>query len=154
MVDMPLSLAKMKTYALHKSLGVTVLAIFLVRFIWRRWGEITPTPLPAPVLAQWLARAVHALLYLAMVAVPLSGWWYNSAAGFPLQIFGLFNLPHLVAADPQIKPIAHAAHMVAIWSMLGLVGLHVAGALRHHFIDRDATLTRMLGFGSEVWTKD
>jgi cytochrome b561 len=147
MVDLPLSLVKMKTYALHKSLGVTVLALWLVRVLWRSLAEPTPQALPASPWAHRLAHVIHGVLYLSMASLPLTGWWYNSAAGFPLQVFGLFNLPHLVAADPVMKSIAHNAHVINGWVLLACVGLHVAGALKHHFVDRDVTLVRMLGWG-------
>jgi cytochrome b561 len=145
MVLLPLSLTKMKTYALHKSIGMTLLLLGLIRLGWRRWGELTPTPLPAAPWANRLAQAVHGLLYVGMLSLPLTGWWYNSAAGYPVQVFGWFNVPHLGAADPLLKPIAHTAHLLSVWAMLALLGLHVLAALKHHFIDQDSTLRRMLG---------
>jgi cytochrome b561 len=143
MVAMPLSLVKMKTYALHKSLGVTVLLLVLLRVLWRQ-TERTPEALSASVWQRRLAVLVQGALYAAMVVLPLSGWWYNSAAGFPLQVFGWFNLPHLVEADPAMKSLAHALHVGAVWVLIGALAAHVAGALKHHFIDRDDTFKRMI----------
>jgi cytochrome b561 len=79
-----------------------------------------------------------------MFAIPLSGWLYNSAAGFPLQWFHLVNLPALAAADPALKAAARQAHQTGVIALIVVVTLHAAGALKHHFVDRDRTLTAML----------
>jgi cytochrome b561 len=146
MVDMKMSPDKFKLYALHKSFGITVLALMLLRFAWR---GVDPRPQDvagmAPVVA-FAAHTVHRLLYVAVIAMPISGWVYNSASNFPLQWFGLIQLPALVAPDPGIKHLAHEVHEALAWTILLLLALHVAGALKHHFIDRDDTLRRMLPF--------
>jgi cytochrome b561 len=146
MVEMPTSPDKFKTYALHKSIGVSVLVLMLVRIAWR---GVDPRPRDvagmAPVVAV-AARAVHRLFYLALVAMPISGLIYNSASNFPLQWFKLFQLPALVAPDPALKAVAHDVHEALAFTIIALLALHIAGALKHHFIDRDDTLRRMLPF--------
>ncbi len=144
MTDMPNSMAKLKTYALHKSLGLTVLALTLIRLAWRlRAGTHRPVPNTPP----WQRRAAtvsHALLYLLLLVVPLSGWAYNSAANFALQWFGLINLPRLLPADAELKTVMLIMHNGAFWALMALVMLHTGAALWHHAHRRDPTLRRML----------
>src|SRR5690606_17256909 len=79
-------LQKISWLALHKSIGLTVLALALLRLLWR-WLDGRPREEPAPRWQQWSARAAHAFLYALIVAIPLSGWWFNSVTGKPLQWF-------------------------------------------------------------------
>ena len=143
MADLPLGLSKLKIYALHKSIGITLLALATLRLLWRL-GERRPTPPPMPAWQQRAAAAVHLLLYVLMFVIPLSGWLYNSAAGFPLQWFRIFNLPALTAADPALKVIAKQVHVTGVSILIALVVAHVFAALKHQFVDRDATLRSML----------
>jgi len=143
MTDLPLGPRKLRIYALHKSIGLTLLGLAALRLLWRL-GERRPAPPPMPT---WQARgavATHALLYLLMFAIPLSGWLYNSAAGFPLQWFHLVNLPALTAADPALKALARQLHAGGVLLLAAVVALHAAAALKHHFVDRDRTLRAML----------
>ncbi len=144
MVGMPLGLAKLKMYLLHKALGVTVLALVLLRLLWRLFDRHPRYPPDMPRWQAGVAHASHALLYLLLLAVPISGWVYNSASGFPLPWFGLVDLP---AIAPVSKPLAHLAltvHEIAFWTLAALVLLHVAAAIEHHVRQRDAVLARML----------
>lgn len=143
MVDLPLSMAKMKVYALHKSLGVLLLALALGRLLWR-WADRGPVPLASPPWQRRAATATVVVLYGLMVVLPLSGWLYNSAAGFPLRWFNAFNLPALMGADPRWKPLLKSVHESAVVVFLCLVGLHALAAFKHHWMDRDDTLRRML----------
>lgn len=136
---------KINWLALHKSIGLTVLALALLRILWR-WGDGRPREEPAPRWQQWAAHAVHLLLYVLIVALPLSGWWFNSVTGKPLQWFKLFNLPPLVAADHALRHTAHAVHEYLFWFLLLVLVAHVGAALKHHFIDRDDVLRRMWPF--------
>lgn len=146
MTSMKPSMDKLQVYAIHKSLGVTVLVLMLLRFAWR---GVDPRPQDvaglSPTVA-FMARAVHRLFYVALIAMPISGWVYNSASNFPLVWFKLLPLPALVAPDPAIKAFAHDVHETLAWLIILLLAAHVAGALKHHFIDRDDTLRRMLPF--------
>jgi cytochrome b561 len=146
MTDLPLGPRKLKIYALHKSVGLTLFALALLRLLWRL-GERRPTAPPMPAWQARVAGLTHVLLYVLMFAVPLSGWLYNSATGFPLQWFHLVNLPALTSADPALKALAKEAHETGVALLIALAALHAAAALRHHFIDRDRTLLGMLRGG-------
>ena len=148
MVDLPMSADKFWVYGVHKSIGVTILVLMLLRFAWR---GVDPRPRDvagmSPLVA-FAAHTVHRLLYLAVIAMPISGWVYNSASNFPLQWFKLVQLPALVAPDPELKRLAHDVHEALAYTIILLLLLHIVGALKHHFIDRDDTLRRMLPFMS------
>jgi len=143
MTDLPLGPKKLKIYALHKSIGLTLLGLAVLRLLWRL-GERRPASPPMPAWQQRSAALTHALLYVLMFVIPLSGWLYNSAAGFPLQWFHLVNLPALAAADPALKVLAKEIHLAGVVVLLVVVALHAAAALKHHFIDHDRTLRAML----------
>ncbi|MFT3763469.1 MAG: cytochrome b [Pseudoxanthomonas sp.] len=132
-------------YTLHKSLGITVLALMLLRLGWRLYAG---APQPVPGTPRWqhaIATVTHWLLYALALAIPLSGWLYDSASGLrPFKFFGLFNMPKLVAPDDSMKALSHTAHEWGFWLLIALVLLHVGAALQHHIFNRDATLVRML----------
>jgi cytochrome b561 len=136
---------KINWLALHKSIGLTVLALFLLRLLWR-FGDKRPRDEPAPRWQHMAARATHAALYLLIVALPLSGWWFNSVAGKPLQFFKLFNLPALTEANHDVRRLTHELHEYLFWLLVLVLVSHIGGALKHHLIDRDNTLLRMLPF--------
>jgi cytochrome b561 len=146
MVDLPLSPDKLKLYSYHKWIGVTVFVLVAVRLGWR----LTHTPPPLPDgMAVWERRAsaiVHGLLYLLMIAIPLSGWLMSSAKGFQTVWFGVLPLPDLVGKDKELGKLLEEVHELLNFALLGLVIAHVAGALKHHFIERDDILARMLTF--------
>ena len=144
MSDLPNGVGKMKIYAFHKSLGVMLLGLALARLLWRTI-DARPATDPMPAWQQRAALLTLVGLYALMLALPLTGWLYNSAAGFPLRWFNLVNLPALTAADPQIKGWAKELHETLAVLLIALASLHVLGALKHHFLDKDSTLRRMLG---------
>ena len=146
MDDLKPSMNKINMFALHKSIGLTVLALFLLRVLWRAIDR-RPPHLPAPRWQHIVATTVHGLLYLLIVAIPLSGWAFNSAHGFPLQYFKQFNLPALVGKNPGLSDTLGAVHEYLFWFLVVVVVVHAGGALKHHLIDRDDTLRRMLPFG-------
>ena len=144
MVDMPATPAKIEAYALHKSLGLTLLALVVLRLAWRM---VAGSAIALPGTPRWQARlasVTHAGMYALLFAIPLSGWLFNSASGYPLQWFGQFNLPALAGRDAGVAQLARQLHEYGAWLLLALVGLHAAAALYHHFVRRDATLRRML----------
>jgi cytochrome b561 len=144
MADLPNSPQKIKIYAIHKSVGLTVLALVLLRFVWRL-ADRPPPDLPMPRWQQIAAHATHWVLYALMLALPLSGWLYNSASGYPLQWWWTVQLPSLTGgADADIKAFALTAHEGLFWVLVLVLVGHVGAALKHHFVDRDATLVRML----------
>lgn len=144
MGDLPNGPDKIATYALHKSIGLTILALALLRLLWRLYAG---APAPVAGTPRWqerIAALTHGLLYALLLALPLSGWWVNSAAGFPLQWFGLFNLPSLAAREEALHALATQTHEVLFWTLATLVVLHAGAALHHHLFLGDATLVRML----------
>jgi cytochrome b561 len=143
MTDLKLGPQKLKIYALHKSIGLTLLGLAVARLLWRL-SERRPASPPMPAWQERAAAATHVLLYVLMFVIPLSGWLFNSAAGFPLQWFHLVNLPALAAADPGLKALAKQIHLTGVITLIAVVALHAAAALKHHFVDHDRTLLAML----------
>ncbi len=144
MTGLPLSPEKIKVYNLHKSIGVTILALTLLRLAWRMLSPPPPLPPAMPRLERNAARASHVLLYALLVAQPVVGLFHSWAASFPVVVFGLVTLPSLTAPNPQLKLLLEGVHSALGWSLIALVCLHVAAALRHHFIVKDEILRRML----------
>jgi len=142
MSSLPFSPQRLKLYNWHKWAGVTILALSAVRLLWRLTHR-PPADLPAPVWQQRAAHATHMALYALFFAVPLVGWAYSSAAGFPILLFGVLPLPDLVAADKALAAAIKPWHGWLAYALAALVLLHVAAALKHHFIDRDGLLSRM-----------
>jgi cytochrome b561 len=144
MDDMPNSPAKVKVFALHKSVGLTVLAIVVLRLLWRLVDRRPPYPATMPGWQRVLSEISHALLYVLLFTQTLSGWLYNSASNFALRWFNLFSVPALSGPDKQLKHLANEIHETG-WIILALLmAIHVAAAIKHHFIDRDITLARMV----------
>jgi len=150
MADLPFSPERLKLYNWHKWAGVTVLTLSFVRLMWRLTHR--PPVLPAavergmPPWQRFAHNATHHGLYVLFFAVPLAGWAYSSAAGFPIVPFGLFQLPDFVPVSEGLADVLKLVHKFSAFAMAALVVLHVAGALKHQFFDRDGLLSRM-GFG-------
>lgn len=144
MTGLDLSPLKLKLYSWHKWLGVTIFWLVAVRLFWR-WTHAAP-PLPAdiPPWQRRLAGAIHALLYLLMLAIPISGWLMSSAKGFQTVYFGVLPLPDLLAKDKVLGDLLASLHAVLNYLLMAMLAVHVAAALKHHFIDRDGVLVRML----------
>lgn len=132
-------------YTAHKSMGITVLFLVLVRIGWRLYAG-APQPVPGtPTWQERIASITHWLLYALTLAIPLSGWLYDSASGLrPFRWFGLFDMPKLVAPNEAIRDASHNAHEWLFWVLVALVVAHAGAAFYHHVFQRDATLTRML----------
>ena len=135
-------------YTAHKSIGISVLALVALRLLWRLHAG-APKPVPGtPSWQERLASATHWLLYVLMFAIPLAGWLYDSASGLrPFKLFGLFEMPKLVAPSEQAAQLSHALHEWGFWALILLVLAHAGAALYHHVHQRDATLARMLPQG-------
>ena len=143
MHELPVSPLKLRLYSYHKWIGVTIFLLALARIAWRLMHR--PPPLPAmPAWQRIAAHASHGLLYLLTLAVPLTGWLFSSASGFQTVYLGLLPIPDLVAKSRPAADAWKAAHFYLNMTMLALVVLHVAAALKHHFADRDEVLSRML----------
>lgn len=148
MHELPLSPDKLKLYSYHKWIGITVLLLAAIRVSWRMTH--TPPPLPAG-MAAWqrhASSAVHGLLYLLMIAIPVSGWLMSSAKGFQTVWFGVLPLPDLVEKSRELGDLLAGVHKALNFTLLGLVILHVGAALQHHFIERQPFLQRM-GWGEK-----
>ena len=143
MADLPFSPQRLKLYNWHKWAGVTILTLSLARLLWRLRHR-PPADLPAPAWQQRAAHLTHFALYSLFFAVPLMGWAYSSAAGFPIVWFGVLPLPDFVGPDKALAEAIKPWHGSLAWALAGLVVLHVAAALKHHFLDRDGLLDRML----------
>lgn len=144
MVDYAHLPTRFQMYFYHKSLGILILAMVLLRLLWRLVNPSPSLPETTKPYERWLAHGAHVLLYLLMLAVPLSGWLISSASGFGLQVFGLFKLPEIAAADKDLQTLAETIHYWLFWSLVALLLLHVAAALKHHWILKDNVLRRML----------
>lgn len=144
--DLPLGMEKLATIARHKSVGITILALAVVRLVWR-W--VNPTPeLPGTLkpYERVLAWVTHGTLYALLFAMPLSGWMMSSARNFPVSWFNLVQLPDLVPPSQTLYEIMHETHEILATVLVVAVALHVLAALKHHFILRDDVLRRMLPF--------
>jgi cytochrome b561 len=143
MHELPLSPTKLRLYSYHKWIGVTIFLLVLARIAWR-----LAHPAPAlPDMPRWqkfAAHLSHVLLYLLTLAVPLSGWLFSSASGLQTVYFGVLPIPDLLAKNKATAEMLKAVHYYLNMTMLALVVLHVAAALKHHFADRDDVLARML----------
>jgi len=142
MVDLPFSPQRLKLYNWHKWAGVIILTLSAARLLWR----LTHRPPANAPMPAWQARAAHAAhltLYALFFAVPLMGWAYSSAAGFPVVLFGMLPLPDFVPVSRELADALKPWHGWLAKGLAAVVLLHVAGALKHHFIDRDGLLRRM-----------
>lgn len=144
---LPLGPAKIAALGWHKSFGITILALAIIRLVWR-WAN--PVPSLEGLAKTWermLAGLSHVLLYGLIFAIPLSGWMMSSARNFPVSWFNLVQLPDLVKPDRGIYDFMHDAHGILFAALVCVALLHALGAVKHHFIDRNDVLKRMLPFG-------
>ncbi|WP_295442132.1 cytochrome b [uncultured Thiodictyon sp.] len=144
MHDLPLSPEKLKLYSWHKWAGVTIFLLVIMRLAWRLTHQPPPMPSSIPRLQQWLAHSVHVLLYLLMFAIPLSGWLMSSAKGFQVVWFGVLPLPNLIDKNKALGDLLLTVHLSLNLLLITLLLGHVGAALKHHFIDKDTVLKRML----------
>ncbi len=144
MVDMAFSPAKLRYFNWHKWAGVTILVLVTLRLLWRLGHRPPPLPASMPRWQRLGAELTHYGLYALMFAIPLSGYFYSLAAGYPVVFLGLVKLPVLIGPDPELKTLLKDLHEVLNWTLLALLAAHVGAALKHHFIDRDDVLRRML----------
>lgn len=134
---------KYEVYGIHKALGMAVLVLGVLRIIWK---IVTKSPKSLESHEKWekvLSKSIHGVLFLLVVAMPLSGWVMSSAGGHPISFFGLFEFPSIVEKNREIGRAANQAHELIAYALLLCVGLHIVGALKHHVIDKDETLKRM-----------
>ncbi|ARG97656.1 cytochrome b [Legionella micdadei] len=132
-------------FMLHKSFGITVLFLMVIRVVWIWRNGKPPLPDSMPIWEKILSNSVHYALYFFVILMPLCGWIMSVAANKPPYFFNLFHLT-LPGIEPN-KELAHLmkeTHNTIAWIIIALLSLHIAGALKHFFIDKDNVLQRML----------
>ena len=147
MTDIPgFTPTKLKLFSYHKWIGITVLIFAVLRVLWRLTH---PAPAPVPGMPKWqraAAEAAHVGLYLLILAVPLTGYLLSVAAGVKVVYLGLWELPMPFDKSDALKDIFGMAHEWLNWTMAAIVVVHILAALKHHVVDRDGTLRRMMPF--------
>jgi cytochrome b561 len=146
MVDLPLSPAKLKYYSWHKWAGVTIFLLSAARLLWRLRHPAPALPATMPAWQRLAASASHRLLYLLFFAAPLTGWLFSSAAGFQTVYFGVLPIPDLLPKNRELADALKLAHRLANYALASLVVVHAAAAIRHHVVEGDEVLSRMLPF--------
>ena len=145
MINLPTSPLKIDMFKFHKSLGMLLLLLALMRLFWR---FLNPAPALPNYLSQnekFLVRAGQFVMYGLLICIPLSGWIINSAANFPMQWFGLFVVPPIVGPNIEVEDYAKTAHLTLIIILGITLCVHIAAALRHHYINKNNILNNMLG---------
>ena len=144
MVDLPNTPHKIAVYTLHKSIGISILALVVLRLGWRLYAGRPRELAGIPSWQSRIASATHVALYVLLFAVPLSGWVVNSSTGFPLHWFNLVNLPPIASKSDALHAVVRPLHEWLFWALITLACVHAAAAIYHHWFQRDATLVRML----------
>lgn len=143
---LPNGVEKLATLARHKSVGITILMLATLRLLWRWMNPVPALPSTLRPYERGLAHFSHAALYVLLFAMPLSGWAMSSARGFSVSWFGLAQLPDFVPKSRSLYEALHETHETLAYALGALALLHIAGALKHHFVLRDDVLRRMLPF--------
>lgn len=144
MHELDLSPFKLRLYAWHKWIGVTVFGLALLRLLWRATHAVPPSPAGMPAWQRRIAQGLHGLLYLLLILIPLSGWLMSSAKGFQTVYLGVWPIPDLLGKSEGLGEVLVEVHEALNNSLLFLLLIHVAAALKHHYLDRDDVLRRML----------
>jgi cytochrome b561 len=147
MVDLPTTPHKANVYVLHKSIGISILALVTLRLAWRLYAGSPQTLAGIPTWQSRIAALTHAALYALLFALPISGWVLNSSTGFPLRWFNLVRLPSLAHKSESLHSIVRPLHEWLFWALILLALAHAAAAIYHHLFQRDDTLARMLPRG-------
>ena len=143
MVGLPISPRKLSWYVVHKSIGITIFLLTSLRLAWRALRP-HPAPVAMPAWQRRAAALAHGLLYALLLAIPVSGWIYSSATGVQVVYLGIVPLPDLVAKNRALGDVLRLVHVALNGLLFAVVCLHVAAAFRHHLVDRDGALARML----------
>jgi len=145
--ELPDGIEKLKVLSGHKSIGMLVLILALVRIGWRLANRGTPAQVAMPRRQQIAAAAGHGLLYLLVLAQPITGWAMSSAANYPVMLFGWVQFPALVGANHDLHEILEGVHEATFYTLAVVALLHAAAAIYHHVWMKDDSLRRMLPFG-------
>ena len=150
MVPLPLSPKKLSWYLWHKWIGITVFLLTAARVAWRA-GHRPPPPVAMPAWQRRASTVSHRLMYVLLAVIPVSGWLYSSSTGVEVVYLGLVPLPNLVPKDRTLATVLKWVHFGLNSTLFATVSVHIAAALKHHFVERDTTLSRML---PKAWTRD
>jgi cytochrome b561 len=130
-------------YVLHKGLGTVLLLIVFARVLWRLAHPAPPMPADWPPLERRIASATHAAIYVVLVVIVVSGYVHVIGAGFPIELLNAIGVPPLIPEMPRTAVVASLVHRFSVFVLTGLVAVHIAEVLRHHFVLRDGALGRM-----------
>ena len=144
--DLPLGMHKLALLARHKSFGMTVLMLAVLRLLWRLFNRPPELPAGMSKAERNLARGAHAAFYFLLFAMPLTGWLMSSAKNYSVSWFGRFTWPNLIGPNERWFDVLRTTHETLSWLLLSLATLHILAALKHHFWDKDDVLKRMLPF--------
>ena len=144
MTGLDLSPTKLQLFSWHKWAGVTVFMLVVVRLAWRVSHQPPALPPHMAPIERLAAHAGHLLLYVLMVAIPLTGWLMSSAKGFQTVWFGVLPIPDLLAKDKALGDLLQTVHLALNFTLIAVLVGHVGAALKHHFLNKDDVLTRML----------
>jgi cytochrome b561 len=142
--DLPIGAHKLALLARHKSFGMTVLMLAVLRLLWRLTHRPPELPDHMTSLERKLARATHIAFYVLLFAMPLTGWMMSSAKNYSVSWFGLFTWPNLIGKNETAFDVLRATHDTMSFILLSIVVLHILAALKHHFWNKDNVLLRML----------
>ncbi|HET7921281.1 MAG TPA: cytochrome b/b6 domain-containing protein, partial [Gammaproteobacteria bacterium] len=140
------SLERLILLARHKSIGITIFVLMLLRLAWRLYTPAPPLPAATRPLIARAAHVSHALLYVLLLLLPPIGWLLSSASNLSVSWFGLLPLPNLVAPDKALAGMLLTAHQSMAWLLLAVVCVHAGAAFWHHLVCHDTVLSRMLPF--------
>ena len=149
MSDMAISPQKLQLYSWHKSFGMVLLILAVLRLAWRLLRPPPPLAVGSSPMEHAAAHGVHGLLYACLFALPISGWLMSSASGLPVVAFGLWQMPDPIGVSEPDRLLLLTIHMSLGFSLLALLTVHVMATLYHHLQRRDDTLRRMLPFGAQ-----
>ena len=144
MVGLPLSPQKLRFISWHKWIGVTILLLSAARLLWRLAHRAPPLPAAMRPWEARLARAAHVLLYVLFFAAPLTGWLFSSATGVQTVYLGLVPIPDVLERNKELAEVLKVAHHWINYTLAAVIVLHAGAALKHHFVDRDDVLARMI----------
>jgi cytochrome b561 len=146
MADLPFSPSRVRLFNYHKWIGITILGLAAARLIWRLFHLPPELPVHMPRWQQQAAHVAHWGLYAFFFAVPLTGWAYSSAIGFPIVYLGLIPLPDWVSPNKELGEQLETVHACLAYTLAVIVAVHIAGAIQHTVKDGSAYLKRMLSF--------
>jgi cytochrome b561 len=144
--DLPLGLHKLALLARHKSFGMTVLMLVIVRLLWRLWHAPPALPADMTPLERLLAKGTHILFYVLLFAMPLTGWLMSSAKNYSVSWFGWFTWPNLISQNDDAFTLLRNVHFYLSYALFAIAVLHVLAAFKHHYWNKDDVLRRMLPF--------